>query len=1467
MAAVDPNVYALSVQLQLDTALANVALDEMLNTLKEFGDSVNKSSKDALNTTLSLAAQLDGATSASASSLSQIGNASNTVAAANSQLVESSAIIESSNSASLAAAQQMANSLESQAKSASSISRAYDATVGSLNKALSSSIEFIKVKAQNYASWLKERDETLKHQAAVKDFMKDVEIKQEAIQKLRERGIDTSMMEQQLTKQIESNIGKISGAVKGKNVEHGKENDLVAKEKDLLGQVFDIWGQISSAVSSVIRYFSEIDKGTENFVTANYRMYGTQQQLLNSTRALNAELGITPDKAIDVIKSLADVGTPIEDMDKLGRSVGIATRTMGLSGSQMADFVRRMRSIGMNAEGISKNIERMTGAMRKYGLATQDITGLISRQESAMIGLRQQFGEGAIADLTELEMSLMGSAKSFGYSTSAVNEFFTTLSDPKAMMKFQAMTGVLIKTPADMKKALNVAGEQLADFQKRIEEAAAAGEDTKVLQAEMDAISQAMGMNSSMAQITAKRYNKLAEEAARTGRTIDDVTNDLEFMAKLEKEELAVANDTLIGQLNILAGYIGAIGIVLQYLADCVRDAVKMLNYLIYGISQTVYWIYSWIPWTIDLINWVVKAVVEFFGWTESLRQFGAMIYKYVGPALGYLATFLRGLIGIAIIVGFVFLTMSSGALAFAGSLLTVGTATTTFASIIAGIGARLAALGSAISSAVVGFFTMVGNALRALGMAIRPVIVPLMGLGVALLLVAVAALVFAYAVQIIASVGAPAIDILWTMALTLGLLIAVLVGLAIVAAPAAPVILAIAGALALAGLAALLVGLAFYFVALAFVMINEAVNAGLATNLMILAPALAWFGLSAAIAAIGVALLAVAMMALGYSSIIVATAVLILAIAFALLISYFGPEKLEEIANGFKKFVEILAPVILQLIGIAIGLAVAGVLLLVAGILIAIGGLLLAIGAAFLWLAGNAIAEFAKALKDVDVVTVAFNLAKAAGWLILAGAGIIIGGVLLIIAAVVMVYASIFIGIAGIALIIGAFIFGVGAMLLAGAAFVLQLAISVLQPEADKMPDLGTKVLNFGVDLFVGGIGMAIGAFAMIIAGILMIAAGLSLGLGAAALRLGLWPLSVAAEEVQRQGIMFGIGGTMMKVGMEGVQAAANMLREVGATLRSGVPDLKAGLTELKPAAEELAVAGMLLYQGGLGLLYGTIMVSLAVAQLDTILGQFFIVSVGFAIVSTIMLIGAFMLLSATTTMLMSLDMLIIFGQMAMPALYGLYFFVDGLSMIVGPLMRAAFSLYRSSLAILVSSVYMTAAFINLSVISPIADAISDSVERMVTALAQLTDINAIAAALSSVNLTSPFDQIASQLDAYATKVEQVSERVWAAVNSKAVPAMKAAENAGITEAIRSEAIQTVRVTQEDAGVRVNTAENENAQKIINALTGLKDAVEKIVPDGGTALDDMLNLLEAYLPKIARKDGGLSTEFNAWAK
>ena len=80
MAAVDPNVYALSVQLQLDTALANVALDEMLNTLKEFGDSVNKSTKDALNTTLSLAAQLDGATSASASSMSQIGNASSTVA-------------------------------------------------------------------------------------------------------------------------------------------------------------------------------------------------------------------------------------------------------------------------------------------------------------------------------------------------------------------------------------------------------------------------------------------------------------------------------------------------------------------------------------------------------------------------------------------------------------------------------------------------------------------------------------------------------------------------------------------------------------------------------------------------------------------------------------------------------------------------------------------------------------------------------------------------------------------------------------------------------------------------------------------------------------------------------------------------------------------------------------------------------------------------------------------------------------------------------------------------------------------------------------------------------------------------------------------------------------------------------------------------------------------------------------------
>ena len=46
-----------------------------------------------------------------------------------------------------------------------------------------------------------------------------------------------------------------------------------------------------------------------------------------------------------------------------------------------------------------------------------------------------------------------------------------------------------------------------------------------------------------------------------------------------------------------------------------------------------------------------------------------------------------------------------------------------------------------------------------------------------------------------------------------------------------------------------------------------------------------------------------------------------------------------------------------------------------------------------------------------------------------------------------------------------------------------------------------------------------------------------------------------------------------------------------------------------------------------------------------------------------------------------------------------------------------------------------------------------------------------------------------------------------------------------------------------------------------------MAEAVKELVPEGTNPVTLILNLLESYLPNIARKDSGLSTEFNAWAK
>lgn len=135
-------------------------------------------------------------------------------------------------------------------------------------------------------------------------------------------------------------------------------------------------------------------------------------------------------------------------------------------------------------------------------------------------------------------------------------------------------------------------------------------------------------------------------------------------------------------------------------------------------------------------------------------------------------------------------------------------------------------------------------------------------------------------------------------------------------------------------------------------------------------------------------------------------------------------------------------------------------------------------------------------------------------------------------------------------------------------------------------------------------------------------------------------------------------------------------------------------------------------------------------------------------------------------------------------------------------------------------------------------------------------------------LNLTDDVGKLADMLDNYANLLENASARIETAVVTKVVPAMRAAEEAGIEETVRSEAITTVQVTHNDGAAR--EAQDESTRlltKVSETLTTIKDVMAEMQSGGKGELTEIVAILQTYLPGLNKSDTGLSSEFNSWAK
>lgn len=726
---VDPNVYALSIQLQLDS-------QEAFHTLDKFGESVTSVEEQV--------------SSAADKALQSIGNLTKQ--------------IESSFSGITNLSNQMDMGASHMASSFESINR--------------SAIDTQDTAEEDLDNLIKQRDlwkEVVDFYDGITDSLND---------HLKLHTRDIALLE------------GIHKAILTKNKGHAEENEYIREEggliqkashhgerhADIIDQIGKLWSGVVAKLAGVIAYYEKIDSGTEAFVQTNYRAYGSQQLLLQSTRQLTAELGVSQEIAVATYKALADVRTPREEIEKYASTIAMANRTTGANVDTLAVYSARLRTLGLDSGAFQQHVTRLTEQMRKFGLTSGDVNRMMNNTASQQSKLRQLFAGNAEA-LQEYELAhaaLAGVAREAGMSTESIMQMQNTMADPESWVVLGNRVGMQIESVDDYKSALMKFGGELDSIQKQMD-ATSDAQLRNQLAKQMDATSEAFLGNAEAGQVLVQMYRRASAASGSAASSAEDYNKVMEAMANTAESQYAESMNAFYAALQDLKNTFGALtGSVAQFVADGLKYLIWALNAVLKPLAIAIAWFVKWTRWIEDNV-----------------------------PVIGWLVTAIKILVAILVVFGTIITAVVGGLAGFALAVGVAGNIVTSAINVIGTLAQTIVSLATAIGQSIVIILRSIGQGLAELGNAVRSAIGPLLALSVALILVSVAAWIFAQAVKTIAEVGWDAVPAILGLIVTIGVLGLILVGLGMLAqGPVAVGILVVAAALLIVGAAALLMGL-----------------------------------------------------------------------------------------------------------------------------------------------------------------------------------------------------------------------------------------------------------------------------------------------------------------------------------------------------------------------------------------------------------------------------------------------------------------------------------------------------------------------------------------------------------------------------------------------------------------------------------------------------------------------------------
>lgn len=974
-----------------------------------------------------------------------------------------------------------------------------------------------------------------------------------------------------------------------KNLKHVDELKYVQSEGDALTHNLKIYDGIrdnvrdlSTATENYFRHMFNVyqilknaNDASENFNTANYRIYGTQIKITEEAYRTASAYGLMTEEVVQAYKALGAqrLTKNIEDFKRLGFEAGAFSRATGMSIEATVNLQKALVSTTGSLDQTSQYMVRTIGYMREFGLSTENVNGLLAQHSAKLLELRALYGALAV-NITDAQLRLAALAKEFGGSDAMVNKAGTSLQNVGPITKqliagFAEYSGEIESAAGQTKLFAALTKKAFTDIASETDPA-----QREVMIRMYKRMAGEFGDSAIYMADQLKSQGKtvadLDEALARLNTTADKAKNT----QKTFYDELQDASNTIPRTLGLMSDAVhNIIGSLWNTIAPGVLVILKVLN----GVVQAISWVITKFNQLLDALGPVgtgLKIVAGLFlvGWAAM---------AIFGKALGVIGIAIRGLVGFMV-----------------------------------GLISKIPLLSAGFTS----FTTAIANALRAL----VPMAPALIALGVLFAGVGIAAWGLATAVEKLAAVGAKGV-------LYLGLMMGALIGLGVafayigrIATAGAPGLLALGAALAGIGIAA-------YGISTLITAIGDNWRAALAAGGLLVGVILAMSFAIGVLATVGVGA-AGPLLALGASLLMIAGAAYIAGLGLGLII-----DALNKMTVGSA----------VTLIGLAIGLTIAGSMLLAAGVplrksafelmmasammlgaslllasaaipfifgasSITAGSVVLLIGATMLRAASLMLKPAADALSSAapDLLKASLKLTIAMAQFKVSMDGSVLKASAILLGSATMI-------------LIGAGVLAIGAPILLFASGILLTAVNllvVIAPLFEKAVNgmfkstirlmaVSATILAASVVLLVGGGALLLGSLAiglasaiLLISGIALMAASVLLGLavgilhvagagmvtaaallatGALALGVAAIPIGVAAIAIGIAGLAIWLASKPLQWGADNLKIAGHDFLEAGQLLVEAGPLLAAGIASIDKGTDGITRIGLSMWVG----------------------------------------------------------------------------------------------------------------------------------------------------------------------------------------------------------------------------------------------------------------------------------------------